>query len=45
MQKSFSGLMLCLANGDPIDMKEILSAFPIKLKSVKEYSLDMVSAS
>ncbi len=45
MQKSFSGLMLCVANGDPIDMKEILSAFPIKLKSVEEYARDMVPAS
>jgi NADH dehydrogenase len=45
MQKSFSGLMLCLANGDPIDMKEILSAFPIKLKSVEEYAREIVSAS
>jgi uncharacterized protein YbjT (DUF2867 family) len=45
LQKSFSGLMLCLANGDPIDMKETLSAFPIKLKSVEEYSRDTLSVS
>jgi uncharacterized protein YbjT (DUF2867 family) len=45
MQKSFSGLMLCVANGDPIDMKETLSAFPIKLKSVEEYARSVISAS
>ena len=37
MQKSFSGLMLCLASGDEIDMKEVLSKFPIKQISVKDY--------
>jgi len=38
MQKSFSALMLCLAHGDPIDMKEMLKKFPIKLKTVREYA-------
>jgi len=38
MQKSFSGLMLCLANGDPIDMKDTSKKFSIKLKSVREYA-------
>ncbi|MDP2335851.1 MAG: SDR family oxidoreductase [Bacteroidota bacterium] len=38
MQKSFSGLMLCVANGDRIDMKEILSKFPVELTSVKEFA-------
>ena len=37
MQKSFSGLMLCVASGDQIDMKEVLSKFPVKLISVKDY--------
>jgi uncharacterized protein YbjT (DUF2867 family) len=37
MQKSFSGLMLCLANGDHVDMKEVLGKFPVKLTSVKDY--------
>jgi uncharacterized protein YbjT (DUF2867 family) len=37
MQKSFSGLMLCVANGDRIDMKEILVKFPVKLTSVKDF--------
>jgi NADH dehydrogenase len=38
MQKSFSGLMLCVANGDPIDMKEMLVKYPVKLTSVKEFA-------
>jgi NADH dehydrogenase len=38
MQKTFSGLMLCVANGDPIDMKEILSKFPVTLTTVKEFA-------
>jgi uncharacterized protein YbjT (DUF2867 family) len=45
MQKSFSGLMLGVANGDPIDMKAVLQAFPIKLTSVREYVRNVVSAS
>lgn len=45
MQKSFSGLMLCVANGDPIDMKGILQVFPVKLTSVREFIQTMVSAS
>jgi uncharacterized protein YbjT (DUF2867 family) len=45
MQKSFSGLMLCVANGDPINMKEILQAFPIKLISVREYARSVVPVS
>ncbi len=38
MQKSFSGFMLNLADGDPIDMQAILAAFPLKLTSVNEYA-------
>jgi hypothetical protein len=38
MQKSFSGLMRCCAAGDPIDMREMLEAFPVKLTSVKEFA-------
>ena len=37
MQKSFTGLMLCVAFGDQIDMMEVLGNFPIKLTSVKDY--------
>jgi uncharacterized protein YbjT (DUF2867 family) len=38
MQKSFSGLMLGVANGRSIDMRETLKAFPIRLTSVDEYA-------
>jgi uncharacterized protein YbjT (DUF2867 family) len=45
MQKSFSGLMLCVANGDLIDMKDLLKVFPVKLTSVKEYIQSAVAVS
>ena len=45
MQKSFAGLMLGVANGDPIDMKDTIAKFPIKLKSVKEFAQSMVAVS
>ncbi len=45
MQQSFAGLMLCVAQGDPIDMKKTLQAFPIELTSVKNYAERMVSRS
>jgi uncharacterized protein YbjT (DUF2867 family) len=38
MQKSFSGLMVCVANGDYIDMKEVLVNYPVKLTSVKDFA-------
>lgn len=38
MQESFSSLMLCVANGDPIDMTDIRNNFPIQLTSVKAYA-------
>jgi uncharacterized protein YbjT (DUF2867 family) len=43
MQKSFTGLMLCVANGDSINMKNLLEVFPIKLTSVQEYVRSVVS--
>jgi uncharacterized protein YbjT (DUF2867 family) len=45
MQQSFSGLMRCVAQGDPIDMKKTLKAFPIKLTSVREYAGSVFSTS
>jgi uncharacterized protein YbjT (DUF2867 family) len=45
MQKSFAGLMCCIANGDPIDMHEILAAFPVKLTSVREFAQRTISGS
>ncbi len=37
MQKSFIGLMLCYADGDPIDMSAIRKTFAVRLTSLKEY--------
>ena len=45
MQKSFTGLMLCVANGDPINMKDLLKTFPVKLTSVHEFARGLVPAS
>jgi len=42
MQKSFAALVLCVANGDLIEMKEILKKFPVRLTSVKEFANQMV---
>jgi uncharacterized protein YbjT (DUF2867 family) len=42
MEKTFTGLMLCIAKGDPIDMRDILKKYPVKLTSVKEYAKSMV---
>lgn len=36
--QTFSGLMLDAAKGDVIDMRVVLQAFPIKLRSVAEYA-------
>ena len=38
MEQSFPALMRCYAQGDPIDMEEILTAFPIELKSVQAHA-------
>ncbi len=38
MQKSISGLMLCLANGDPIDMKDTLKKFKVEMTTVNDYA-------
>jgi uncharacterized protein YbjT (DUF2867 family) len=45
MQKSFSGLMLCVAKGDPIEMKDLLKTFPVKLTSVEEFAKSVIPAS
>jgi nucleoside-diphosphate-sugar epimerase len=37
MQKSISGLMLCVAKGGRIDMKDVLSRFNIELTSVNDF--------
>ena len=38
MQKSFPTLMLCVANGDPIDMSEMKKDFPLHLMSVSDFA-------
>jgi NADH dehydrogenase len=38
MSKSFASLMLFYANGQDINMKELMKAFPVKLNSVKDYA-------
>jgi uncharacterized protein YbjT (DUF2867 family) len=45
MQQSFVGLMRCYAAGDPIDMRETLKAFPVKLTSVKDYARSVLGVS
>lgn len=44
MQQSFLGLMRCYAAGDPIDMREMLKAFPVQLMSVKDYARSVLGA-
>jgi NADH dehydrogenase len=43
VEKSFAGLMYCLAKGDPIDMEEVLVTFPIKLRTVRDYSRSVLA--
>jgi uncharacterized protein YbjT (DUF2867 family) len=42
VQKSISGLMLCVAKGYRIDMKEVPSKFNIELTSVKDFVYSLV---
>jgi uncharacterized protein YbjT (DUF2867 family) len=37
LQKSFAGLMLNLAQGDTIDMDPVQTAFPLQLRSVRDF--------
>ena len=37
-QKTFAGLMLGVCAGDPIDMRETLKRFPVKLTSVRDFA-------
>ena len=43
MQQSFSGLMRCYAQGDPIAMGETLQAFPTQLTPVRAYAEGVLS--
>jgi uncharacterized protein YbjT (DUF2867 family) len=42
MQKSFAGLMECVAVGDPIEMTETLKQFPLKLISVRDHAISVM---
>jgi NADH dehydrogenase len=44
MEKSFAGLMLALAHGDPIDMQEMKTIFPFRMKTVREFAESVVPA-
>lgn len=44
MQKSFTGLMICVAKGDSINMKEVFKKFPFDLTSVEEFARSLVHA-
>src|SRR5688572_29722520 len=41
MQESFAGLMLGSAQGNVIDMREVLERFPVQLRSVREYAQEI----
>jgi NADH dehydrogenase len=45
MQASFTGLMRCYAQGDPIDMQATLEVFPVQLTSVRDYAQRVLGAS
>lgn len=45
MSKSFASLMLLYANGQEINMKETLQAFPVKMNSVGDYASRVLLAS
>jgi uncharacterized protein YbjT (DUF2867 family) len=38
MQASFAGLMRCIADGDPVDMRPVLDAIPRELTSVEAFA-------
>ena len=44
MQQSFAGLMLCNAQGDPIDMRATQAVFSIQLTSVRDYATGVLVA-
>jgi uncharacterized protein YbjT (DUF2867 family) len=41
LQESFAGLMICCAQGNVIDMREVLQRFPMRLGLVREYAQKM----
>lgn len=45
LQQSFSALMRAYAQGDAIDMRQTLQAFPLKLTTVREYAQRVLGVS
>jgi uncharacterized protein YbjT (DUF2867 family) len=45
MRRSFAGLVRCYAQGDPIDMRETLKVFPVRLTSVRDYAQSVLGTS
>jgi NADH dehydrogenase len=45
LQESIAGLMLQYTNGDEIDMKETLKAFPLQLTTVRSYARRVLATS
>jgi uncharacterized protein YbjT (DUF2867 family) len=45
MRRSFAGLVHCYAQGDPIDMRETLEVFPVRLTSVRDYAQSVFGTS
>jgi len=44
LQQSFAALMLTYANGDTVEMRETLEAFPMKLASIHDYAVRTAAA-
>jgi uncharacterized protein YbjT (DUF2867 family) len=44
LQQSVAALMLTYANGDPVEMRETLEAFPLKLASIHDYVVQTAAA-
>ena len=44
LQQSFVALMLCMAKGDPINMRQTLQLFPLTLTSVDDYARRALAA-
>jgi uncharacterized protein YbjT (DUF2867 family) len=43
MQQSFTGLMLCYARGDPIDMTAVQRELPVSLTTIEDYAARTLS--
>jgi len=45
IRRSFAGLMHCYAQGDRIDMREMLKVFPVRLTSVRDCAQSVLGTS